>query len=398
MKPRGLGFVYQPRYMDKRTGTTKTAATFWISYPAYGRQIRENARTRNEAVATKLLKRRIGEVSLGLPVGPQLERTTLNDLLAMVEADYKANRRRSLDRMQDAAIHLRDLLNANRKARDITTDLLTGYKVERLKTARASTVNYELAILRRGFRLGRHKVPSRPDFEMLHVDNARQGFFEAEQFRAVLSHLPDYLKPVAEAAYITGWRTRSELLTRQWRHVDLDGGWLRLDPGESKNGEGRMFPLTPELRTLLEAQRDYVRAIEIATGTIIPWVFVHPIGVARAVAGSPIRDWRGSWKKACRDAGVPGRLVHDFRRTAVRNLERAGVPRSAAMKLTGHKTEAVYRRYAIVDSAMLEEAGEKLAALHAAERRPQTSTRASAPEPGANCQSTVKVTALPARK
>lgn len=72
-------------------------------------------------------------------------------------------------------------------------------------------------------------------------------------------------------------------------------------------------------------------------------------------------------------AGVPGRLVHDFRRTAVRNLERAGVPRSAAMKLTGHKTEAVYRRYAITDSAMLQEAAVKLAVLHASEaNRPST--------------------------
>jgi len=89
------------------------------------------------------------------------------------------------------------------------------------------------------------------------------------------------------------------------------------------------------------------------TGQIVPWVFVHP-------DGSRIRDFRYAWAKACRAAGVPGRLVHDFRRTAVRNLERAGVTRSAAMKLTGHKTEAVYRRYAIVDSGMLQEAAAKL--------------------------------------
>jgi integrase len=63
-----------------------------------------------------------------------------------------------------------------------------------------------------------------------------------------------------------------------------------------------------------------------------------------------------AWAKACRAAGVPGRLVHDFRRTAVRNLERAGVPRSAAMAMTGHKTEAVYRCDGIVDSGMLQEA------------------------------------------
>jgi integrase len=62
------------------------------------------------------------------------------------------------------------------------------------------------------------------------------------------------------------------------------------------------------------------------------------------------------WKTACKAAGVPGRLAHDFRRTAVRNLERRGVPRSVAMKITGHRTEAVYRRYAIVSDADLQEA------------------------------------------
>ena len=77
-----------------------------------------------------------------------------------------------------------------------------------------------------------------------------------------------------------------------------------------------------------------------------------------------IRDFRKVWKNACAAAGVPGRIPHDLRRTAVRNLERAGVPRSVAMQLTGHKTESVYRRYAIVSESDLAEGTAKLAALH----------------------------------
>jgi integrase len=97
---------------------------------------------------------------------------------------------------------------------------------------------------------------------MLHVENARKGFFEPEQYSAVVKHLPEHLRPLAAIAYITGWRAMSELLSRQWRHVNLAKGWLRLDPGESKNGEGREFPFTPDMRSVLEAQRETVRMIE----------------------------------------------------------------------------------------------------------------------------------------
>jgi integrase len=92
------------------------------------------------------------------------------------------------------------------------------------------------------------------------------------------------------------------------------------------------------------------------TRSIIPWVF-H-----RTKRGRPLKSFRKAWQQACTAAGVPGRILHDFRRTAVRNLERAGIPRSVAMKMVGHKTESVYRRYAIVDEEMLRDAAVKLAA------------------------------------
>ena len=195
---------------------------------------------------------------------------------------------------------------------------------------------------------------------MLREDNRRKGFFEADEYRAVLKHLPEELKPVIQTAYITGWRIASEILTRQKHHVNLEAGWLRLEPGETKNGEGRNFPLTPELREVLAQQIEKTRLIEQETGRIIPWLFHRD--------GNPIRDFRGAWASACKSAGVPKRIPHDFRRTAVRNLERAGVPRSAAMAMVGHRTESIYRRYAIADEAMLKEGAVKLAAFHASEK------------------------------
>jgi integrase len=378
---RGLGNVYQPTYRDKRTGELKKVATWWIVYSVNGRRIAEKAldaagrASTNRADAVRLLKEKLGDAAAGKPVGPQLDRTTVGELLAMVEADYKANSRSSLDRVEDAGIHLKAFFGAGEgKARDVTSDRVTAFAAHRLdEGAKAATVNYEMAILRRGFRLGARagKVGMRPEIAMLHVDNARQGFFEPEQYRSVVNHLADYLKPVATVGYITGWRVRSELLTRQWRHVDFANGWIRLEPGESKNREGRAFPFTPGLKAALEAERERVRAIERRRGCVIPWVFCH-------ADGSRIMDFRGAWANACVAAGVPGRLVHDFRRTAVRNLERAGVSRSAAMKMTGHKTDAVYQRYAITDSAMLQEAAVKLAALHASESGSNENRKSSA--------------------
>jgi integrase len=243
-----------------------------------------------------------------------------------------------------------------------TADRVTAYAAQRLdEGAKPSTINYEMATLRRAFRLGLDagRVTAQPKISMLRTNNIRKGFFEKEQFEAVLRHLPDHLKPVAHAAYLTGWR-KEELLSRQWRHVDLNEGWLRLEPGETKNGEGRDFPFTIELRELLWAQHEGIQELKRRSDRIVSWVFYRP-------DGGRVGDSRKAWATACRLAGVPGRLLHDFRRTAVRNLERAGVSRSAAMRMTGHRTESIYQRYAITDSTMLQEAAAKLDAFHLAQ-------------------------------
>ena len=155
-------------------------------------------------------------------------------------------------------------------------------------------------------------------------------------------------------ALVTGWR-RAEVFSLAWSQVDWNGGFVRLEPGTTKNREGRSFPITPVLRVLLERRQELTRRCERAQARIIPLVFHR--------SGRRIGSFRRSWKKACDKAGLPGLLFHDLRRSAVRNLERAGVPRSVAMKLTGHKTESIYRRYAIVAESDLLEAGAKLSAL-----------------------------------
>ena len=168
---------------------------------------------------------------------------------------------------------------------------------------------------------------------MLQEDNARKGFFEAAEFRGVLAGLPDAIQPLAEVAYITGWGVRSELLTRQWIHVDFDAGWLRLEPDESKSREGPMFPLLPRLRAVLERQRPHARDRARRDPSdplgIPPRRDTHqalPAGVVERLHGG-----RGA-------PPDPARLPAD----SGQELERAGVTRSGAMKMVGHNTEAIY--------------------------------------------------------
>ena len=148
----------------------------------------------------------------------------------------------------------------------------------------------------------------------------------------------------------------SEVLTLEWRQVDLTAGYVRLDPGTTKNEDGRVFPMTRELRRLFEAQKVHTEGEARRQGIIIPRVFHRD--------GKPVKDFRGAWRSACKAAGCPGRIPHDFRRTAVRNLVRAGVPERVAMQLTGHRTRSVFERYNIVSETDLREAALRLSNLH----------------------------------
>lgn len=377
-RQRGTGRVYQQHYRDPATGERRPCSTWSIQYyDRHGRQHREHG-FKSAAAGEKKLRTRLAARDDGRDVGAQLERTTFEDLARLIRDDYAAHGNRSGKRLEVSLVHLAEYFGRERAVR-ITEDRVTAYVAHRrAEGAATATVNRELAALKRAFRLAARAslVPRRPDIVLYREDNARKGFFEEAQYQAVLAHLPAELQAVVTVAYITGWRLRSEILTRQWQHVDLKAGWLRLEPGETKGPRdrpGRQFPVDahPELRRVLEEQLRLTRALEQEQRRVIPWVFHR--------GGQPIRYFRRAWTAACVAAGLgsetrdqKGRLVkrtasripHDFRRTAVRNMERAGVPRSTAMALVGHRTESVYRRYAITDATSLLEGARRLAAWH----------------------------------
>lgn len=303
-------------------------------------------------------KLREGDVERGAPVTPKLGRLKFDEAAKAVVNDYTMNRRDTLKQVERRIDNHLAPFFGGRRMTGITTDLVTEYAAERQKAGASSAeINRELAVLKRAFSLAvkAGKLMGRPHIPMLQEHNVRTGFFEREQFDAVHKRVPASLQPVLTFAYFTGWRIPSEVLTLQWSQVDLTTGTVRLEPGSTKNDEGRVFYVgdIPELRDALKAQRTRTEELQRKLGKIIPHVFHRN--------GSPIRSFYGRWATACKAAGCPGPIPHDLRRTAVRNLVRARVPEAVAMKLTGHKTRSVFDRYNIVSDGDLRQAAQRLA-------------------------------------
>jgi integrase len=223
----------------------------------------------------------------------------------------------------------------------------------------AATVNLQLATLRKALRLAHEhcKLEKLPVVRMLRPAPPRAGFFEREAFEEVAAVLPVDLALAVRIGYTFGWRINSEVLSLIWRQVDFEAGTLRLELGTTKNREGRLVFLTPALREGLAAQRARARALERELGAIIPHVFPVPDGRWK---GKPRRSFTWTWRRACREAGRPGMLAHDLRRTAARNMVHLGVPERVVMAVMGHKTRSMLDRYCIVSPGDLREATERL--------------------------------------
>ena len=189
-----------------------------------------------------------------------------------------------------------------------------------------------------------------PYIPMLKEYNVRKGFFEHAEFVALRDTLPYYLKGFVTFAYKTGWRV-SEITSLTWNQVDSDNGIVRLESGETKNDEARTVYLDDELQEIFNHQWESRKRSRKLT----PYVFPNLDGKGR------INDFRKSWNKACKDTKIGKKLFHDFRRTAARNMVRAGIPEDVAMMISGHKTRSIFERYKIVNDSDLQLAAQKQA-------------------------------------
>lgn len=377
----------------------------WIQYYSRGEQVRKSTGIEvrcpaDEKKVAKMLRQAIGEVAAG--VHRDTRNLSYENLRESYYADYATNQRKSLRRDKEGKPYLDKIARlddffAGCRASEIDADLIRKFTVDQqAKRLANGTINRSISALRRMFNLARNdgKLRDVPHFPMLHEASPRQGFFEREQYDALSTSLPAYLRLPLAIAYFTGMRL-GEILALEWSQVDFLAGTIMLRAGETKNDAARTVPTVPQLRALLLEQRAKQQAS-------CPHVCFRLDSKGHAaMIGSFRKVWQsrcvklglGNMEPALDTAGKPlyapprgprskpkvkmvyrGLIFHDLRRTAVRNLVRAGVGEKVAQTISGHKTRSVFERYNIVSERDLADAGRKLAAFHGQEFGDKTGT------------------------
>ena len=321
--------------------------TYWIKYYRHGKQYAESTGSDKMEVAKRTLKIREGEISQGKMPSISFEKIRFDELMDDYISDYKVNGRRTLVKAERCSGYLKKEF-AGMRAIEVNTPKIKQYIERRMSEGKANaTINRELAALKKAFHLAARCTPPKvaqiPYIPMLKENNVRKGFIEYGEYIALQRALPNYIKPVVTVAYMTGWR-KSEILNLQWNQVNLKEGIVRLEPGETKNDDGRTLYMEPELWGLME---------ELYRNRRMDCLYVFHSN------GKRIYDFRKSWDTACSDIGRQGLLFHDLRRSGVRNMIRAGIPERVAMTISGHKTRSVFDRYNIVSQDDLKDAARK---------------------------------------
>jgi integrase len=305
--------------------------TYWIRFSWHGKEYRESAETGDEKKARKLLQARIKAVGTPKFVEPKDQRYTLADMLDKIKLHYAKKGNRSFKNVSYCWPHIENGFPFQRVV-DIDKDAIERYQAARTKAGAApATVNRETAYLKSGFKL---LGLASPVVAQLPEDNVRQGFMRVAEFTSLLAEITDSnVRDIIEFLYNSGWRS-SEPRAMQWSWLDLDSWTVRLPAEYSKNKRPRILPLEDTLRDIIKRR---IKLRDIAC----PYVFHR--------AGKPIKSFRKAFQAAAKAIGQPGLVPHDMRRSAIRNFRKAGLSESDGMKLTGHKTRAVYDRYDIID-------------------------------------------------
>lgn len=334
-------------------------AVYWIQYRLNGRRLCESANTSDKATAENLLRQKIGQIAAAGEIVSS--KATISDLCQLVVGDYEMRSLRDLPRVKmRIRAHIGRLFGKIAAVRLGTHQVRVYVKTRQDEGAGNATINRELAILRRGFALAAREDPplirKPPYIPTLEESEPREGFIEQAQYELLLAHLPTRFKALFVLGYHFGCRL-GELRKLKWSQVDFDAGTVRLTSRQTKAKEARALPFYGDVREWLERQREYChgdrvfcyRKCESERTTRGTAPVEHPFG--------PHMD---GWREACEAVGFPGLLFHDLRRSAVRNMVRAGIPESVARQISGHKTASVFQRYNIIASNDLAEAAKRM--------------------------------------
>ncbi len=325
---------------------------WWIRYsvPGEGQERFESSKSTIKNDAIRLLNKRRKEID-----DRQITSTdaTVSDLLRLYLEDQRRQQRHS-HKQADGYVRLH-LEPAFRKikASALTTKMIKAFIDQKQVAEYANaSINRWLEALRRAYTLGLKELPPlvyvAPEIEDLMLDendNVREGFLEHEQYARLRDELPDHQKLILVIGYHLGMR-RGEILKLRWDQVDWDANLIRLEKKQTKGKRARNAPLYGELRAWFEMTYS---ARDPNCPFIVSW------------KGHGITEAKTAWKKARERAGIPGLLIHDLRRTAIRNMIRAGISEKRAMEISGHKTNNIFKRYDITDERDIQADGERLA-------------------------------------
>ena len=303
---------------------------WWYRIGFQGRIICQSTKTADKRHAAEVLKTKRQELEaarggfINMPT-PDAKRVTVGELTDALLTDYEVRERRSIAVARSHLKRIRQELGDVR-AVDLKTKHLVEYQVTRRRAkAAGGTINREISLLRhaiRGF-LEEQRVPV-PRVAPL-PENVREGFFNRAEVAALVQHLPADLHDFVWFGFLTGWR-KGEIASLKWADVDEEAKTVRLSWRKSKNKQARTMALEGQLAAIIKRQ-SIARAERVLAGHDSAYVFVRALRgtLNMRSRGLPVVDFGVVWKTACRKAGLQGRLFHDLRRSAARNMDRAGV-------------------------------------------------------------------------
>jgi integrase len=319
-----------------------------------GRRKRESLHTRDEDVARRRLASLRRQRDRGLYQDPAIRRITVAELLDDLVAHLKAKGAAGVAIAEYTLKPVREAFSTL-EARDLDTAAVEGIQAAWLQQGKArATVNRRCELLRQAYRLASRRTPPKvlgvPYVPRLNVTNARQGFLAPDEIERLLASFRARDADARDFVEWFGWTGMrpGEIRKLTWRMVDLKARTLNLDPRAAKTRKGRVIGLEGPLWTIIERRLGRRRlGCEL--------VFHRPGKLASGrgwAPGQPIRDIAEAFAAAAKRAGLPEDLVpYDLRRSALRNMKRAGAHETVIMGISGHRTRSTFDRYNITDES-----------------------------------------------